>query len=361
MKESPIYQRLLLSLLLLIVGSLSISCSLLDSKEKDFRESIPIGTFIGIGIPIEEGAEVKNTMVAAEEPIQDASQSPIASSPAATAVNKAPEQPNKTADNKSTPTAAAPASTTTSPSTPATTTATTPVASGTPEGEAPAVAITPEPIKPKRVKSVYKGPKIDILINLFPMDVAYKQGVGILRINTRSYKFNWESDSIKKNSDGNTIWNISFSKDNNIYANLDENFNFTGILEQKDTGLELYGTLSIKPTKAEEMLNYHVQTYQNKSPIISASGELSVKAGESISLEAEQSGFDKTIMQAYAESIDGKNKVELVINSLDKPEKGKKKNKLTIGTDAAMVKGDYNVYIVRDEEFSSNSIKVTIQ
>jgi hypothetical protein len=359
-KESPIYQRLLLSLLLLIVSSLSISCSLFDAKEKDFRESIPIGAFIGIGIPIEEGAEVKNTEVTPEEPIQDASQSPIALSPAATDVNKASEQPNKPADNKSTPTAAPPsASTTTSPSTPATTTA--PVVSGTPEGEAPAVAVTPEPIKPKRVKSVYKGPKIDILINLFPMDVAYKQGVGILRINTRSYKFNWESDSINKNSDGNTIWNISFSKDNNIYANLDENFNFTGILEQKDTGLELYGTLSIKPTKAEEMLNYHIQTYQNKSPIISASGELSVKAGESISLEAEQSGFDKTIMQAYAESIDGKNKVELVINSLDKPEKGKKKNKLTIGTDAAMVKGDYNVYIVRDEEFSSNSIKVTIQ
>ena len=61
MKESPIYQRLLLSLLLLIVSSLSISCSLFDSKEKDFRESIPIGAFIGIGIPIEEGAEVKNT------------------------------------------------------------------------------------------------------------------------------------------------------------------------------------------------------------------------------------------------------------------------------------------------------------
>ncbi|MFM7981142.1 MAG: hypothetical protein ACKPKO_17680, partial [Candidatus Fonsibacter sp.] len=90
-------------------------------------------------------------------------------------------------------------------------------------------------------------------------------------------------------------------------------------------------------------------------------GELSVKAGESLTLEAEQSGFDKTIMQAYAESLDGKNKVELVINSLDKPEKGKKKNKLVIATDAAMVKGDYNVYIIRDEEFSSNSIKVTIQ
>lgn len=329
MKESRIYQRLLISFLLFIVSCLSISCGFFDSKEKDFRESIPVGTFIGIGIPIEEGAEVKNKEAALEEPVKEVSESPTTPSAVPATPDKASEANIPASPNQS-------------------------------EGEAPVVA-TPAPIKPKPVKSVYKGPRVDILINLFPLDVAYKQGVGILRINTRSYKFNWESDSINKNSDGNTIWNIAFSKDNNIYANLDENFNFTGILEQKDTGLELYGTLSMKPTKAEEMLNYHIQTYQHKSPIISASGELSVKAGESLTLEAEQSGFDKTIMQAYAESLDGKNKVELVINSLDKPEKGKKKNKLTIATDAAMVKGDYNVYIIRDEEFSSNSIKVTIQ
>ena len=329
MKESRIYQRLLISFLLFIVSCLSISCGFFDSKEKDFRESIPVGTFIGIGIPIEEGAEVKNKEAALEEPVKEVSESPTTPSAVPATPDKASEANIPASPNQS-------------------------------EGEAPVVA-TPAPIKPKPVKSVYKGPRVDILINLFPLDVAYKQGVGILRINTRSYKFNWESDSINKNSDGNTVWNIAFSKDNNIYANLDENFNFTGILEQKDTGLELYGTLSMKPTKAEEMLNYHIQTYQHKSPIISASGELSVKAGESLTLEAEQSGFDKTIMQAYAESLDGKNKVELVINSLDKPEKGKKKNKLTIATDAAMVKGDYNVYIIRDEEFSSNSIKVTIQ
>ena len=353
MKESRIYQRLLISFLLFIVSCLSISCGFFDSKEKDFRESIPVGTFIGIGIPIEEGAEVKNKEAALEEPVKEVSESP-------TTPSAVPATPDKASEAKPVDKASPTPTTPTSTSTPPSNNASTPASPNQSEGEAPVVA-TPAPIKPKPVKSVYKGPRVDILINLFPLDVAYKQGVGILRINTRSYKFNWESDSINKNSDGNTIWNIAFSKDNNIYANLDENFNFTGILEQKDTGLELYGTLSMKPTKAEEMLNYHIQTYQHKSPIISASGELSVKAGESLTLEAEQSGFDKTIMQAYAESLDGKNKVELVINSLDKPEKGKKKNKLTIATDAAMVKGDYNVYIIRDEEFSSNSIKVTIQ
>jgi hypothetical protein len=356
-KESKIYQRLLFSFLLLMASSLSFACGFFDSKDKDFRETIPVGTFIGIGIPIEAGAEVINKEATVEEPAQEGTETAVAPPPAPATPDKAAEPP-KPADKS----AATPAPSTSTAATPSTTAnnATTPVSPNPPEGEAPVVA-TPAPIKNKRVKPVYKGPKIDILINLFPMDVAYRQGVGILRINTRSYKFNWESDSTSKNAEGNIVWNIAFSKDNNIYANLDENFNFTGILEQKDTGLELYGTLSIKPTKAEEMMNYHIQTYQNKSPIISASGELSVKAGESLTLEAEQSGTDKTVMQAYAESLDGKNKVELVINSLDKPEKGKKKNKLTIGTDAAMVKGDYNVYIIRDEEFSSNSIKVTIQ
>jgi hypothetical protein len=340
-KESKIYQRLLFGFLLLMASSLSFACGFFDSKEKDFRESIPVGTFIGIGIPIEAGAEVINKETPVEEPAKEPSEAPVVTPSAAPA----------TSDK----TSATPA-----PSASTSAASTTPASPNPSEGEAPA-ATTAAPIKNKRVKSAYKGPKIDILINLFPMDVAYRQGVGILRINTRSYKFNWASDSMSKNSDGNTVWNIALSKDNNIYANLDENFNFTGILEQKDTGLELFGTLSVKPTKAEEMLNYHIQTYQNKSPIISASGELSVKAGENLTLEAEQSGADKTVMQAYAESLDGKNKVELVINSLDKPEKGKKKNKLTIVTDAAMVKGDYNIYIMRDEEFSSNSIKVTIQ
>ena len=335
-----------------MASSLSFACGFLDSKEKDFRESIPVGTFIGIGIPIEAGAEVINK----ETPIEEPAEAPVVIPSAAPATS------DKTSESKpiDKPTATPAPSASTSAASSTSSNTTTPGSPNPAEGEAPA-ATAAAPIKNKRVKSAYKGPKIDILINLFPMDVAYRQGVGILRINTRSYKFNWESDSMSKNSDGNTVWNIALSKDNNIYANLDENFNFTGILEQKDTGLELYGTLSVKPTKAEEMLNYHIQTYQHKSPIISASGELSVKAGENLTLEAEQSGADKTVMQAYAESLDGKNKVELVINSLDKPEKGKKKNKLTIVTDAAMVKGDYNIYIIRDEEFSSNSIKVTIQ
>ncbi len=344
-----------------MASSLSFACGFFDSKQKDFRESIPVGTFIGIGIPIEAGAEVINKEAGLEEPAKDLPEATTPVAVPATSDKASESKPtDKPAVTPATPVSpASPASTAATPSTTANN-ATTPASPNPPEGEAPVVA-TPAPIKNKRVKPVYKGPKIDILINLFPMDVAYRQGVGILRINTRSYKFNWESDSTSQNAEGNVIWNLAFSKDNNIYANLDENFNFTGILEQKDTGLELYGTLSIKPTKAEEMLNYHIQTYQNKSPIISASGELSVKAGESLTLEAEQSGTDKTVMQAYAESLDGKNKVELVINSLDKPEKGKKKNKLTIATDAAMVKGDYNVYIIRDEELSSNSIKVTIQ
>ena len=341
MKESRIYKRLLLSLLLFITSSLSISCGFFDSKEKDFRESIPVGTLIGIGIPIELGAEVKNKESVIEEPIQEASQP--STSPLASAYKTSEE--SKPIDNKSTPASVSPATTDAAPT--------------KAEEEIPVLATAST--TSKRIKPVYKGPKIDILINLFPMDVVYKQGVGILRINTRSYKFNWESDSVSKKADGSIIWNIAFSKDNNIYANLDENFSFTGILEQKDIGLEMYGTLSMKPTRAEDMLNYHIQAYQHKSPIISASGELSVKAGESLTLEAEQSGSDKNIMQAYAESLDGKNKVELVISSLDKPEKGKKKNTLIIVTDAAMVKGDYNVYIIRDEEFSSNSIKVTIQ
>lgn len=315
---------------------------------------------MGIGIPIEPGAEV---LAKAEENLNEEAKTDSSAANTATNDPKAVDPKANPATTATAPSANPPASTTpnaaaspTGANSPSPNTAEETNAAST---ESPAAGTST--IKPSKPKPKYTGPKIDLLINLFPMDIAYRQGVGILRINNRSYKFNWESDSVSKSPDGNMLWNISFSKDNNIYANLDENFSFTGVLEQKDTGLELYGTLSIKPTKAEEMLNYHVITSQEKNPIISASGELSVKAGEPINLEAEQSGTDKTIMQAYAESLDGKNKVELVIAALDKPEKGKKKNKLIINTDAAMIKGDYNVSIVRDEKYFSNSLKVTIQ
>jgi len=354
-KESRIYKHLLLSFLLLLVSYTTSACSFFESKDKDFRESIPIGTFTGIGIPIEPGAEV---LAKAEENLSEENKADN-SAPNSTPVANDP----KAADSKTNPAATpAPAAPNASPTNPQTANGNNPVpaAEGTNNTGTETSTATPAPIQAKP-KPKYTGPKIDLLINLFPMDIAYRQGVGILRINNRSYKFNWESDSVSKTPDGNMLWNVSFTKDNNIYASLDENFSFTGVLEQKDTGLELYGTLSIKPTKAEEMLNYHVITSQEKTPIISASGELSVKAGEPITLEAEQSGTDKTVMKAYAESLDGKNKVELVIAALDKPEKGKKKNKLIINTDAAMIKGDYNISIVRDEKHFSNSLKVTIQ
>lgn len=344
MKGSTNYYRFLLGLC--CFSFFLTSCSFFSGgKDKDFRETIPVGTFVGIGIPLEPGSEVLAK-------IDDPEEEPVVPAPVATSESVAPAVPSS-AEKPA-------AATSNNEKEPAANNATAPDAlapTNAPATEIPAAI--PEKLKPK--KKSYKGPKLDLLINLFPMDTAYRQGVGIMRINNRSYKFNWESDSVNKNVEGNSVWNISFSKDNNIYANLDENFNFTGILEQKDTGLELYGTLSIKPTKAEDMLNYHVQTYQQKAPIISASGEVSVKAGENLVIEAEQSGTDKTSLTAYAESLDGKTKTELTVFSVDKPEKGKKKNKITIVTDAAMVKGDYNLYVMRSEEFVSNNLKVTIQ
>ena len=48
--------------------------------------------------------------------------------------------------------------------------------------------------------------KDPVTVNMFPMDVKYKQGVGVIDINNRSYKFNWESDSVLNEN----TWNVSF-------------------------------------------------------------------------------------------------------------------------------------------------------
>ncbi len=197
----------------------------------------------------------------------------------------------------------------------------------------------------------------EIKINMFPMDVKYKQGVGVIDIDNRSYKFNWESDSVL---DENT-WNISFSKDNNLYASLNENFSFTGILQQKDIGLELKGTITIKESVEGEKTPYYLNAAKYIDPEIIVKGEgLTATVKEPLTLEARALGEDSDLIEIHMESQaeDGK-KYELEVSSVKKDKNGKS-TLITSIISKEFVKGDYNLFIIRSGKFKSNKVKVTI-
>ncbi|NQY78695.1 MAG: hypothetical protein HRT47_00090 [Candidatus Caenarcaniphilales bacterium] len=197
----------------------------------------------------------------------------------------------------------------------------------------------------------------DIKVNMFPMDVQYKQGVGVIDISNRSYKFNWESDSVL---DANT-WNISFSKDNNLYASLNDNFSFTGILQQKDIGLELKGTITIKDSIEGEKTPYYLNAAKYVDPEIIVKGEgLTATAEEPLTLEVAAAGDDSDLIEIHMESLaeDGE-KHELEVGSIKKDKNGKT-TLITSIISKDFAKGDYNLYIVRSGKFKSNKIKVTI-
>lgn len=197
----------------------------------------------------------------------------------------------------------------------------------------------------------------DIKVNMFPMDIQYKQGVGVIDISNRSYKFNWESDSVL---DENT-WNISFGKDNNLYANLNENFSFTGILQKKDIGLKLEGTITIKNSIEGEKKPYYLNAVKYIDPEIIVKGEgLTATAEEPLILDVNAVGDDHDLIEIHMESLaeDGE-KHELKVGSIEKDKNGKT-TLITSIISKDFAKGDYNLYIIRSGKFTSNKVKVTI-
>ena len=193
-------------------------------------------------------------------------------------------------------------------------------------------------------------------VNMFPMDVQYKQGVGIIDIGNKTYKFNWESDSVL---DANT-WNISFSKDNNIYANLNENFNFVGVLNQTDIGLNLKGTLTIKNEIEGEKIPYYLEAYKNEKPEIILKGEgLTATAEEGLTLTVTHTGLETEEIKIFMDSISTEDTYELSTESIKK-EKNGNSTLITSIIKKDFAKGDYSLYLVRSEKFQRNKIKVTI-
>ena len=143
-----------------------------------------------------------------------------------------------------------------------------------------------------------------------------------------------------------------FSKDNNLYANLNENFSFVGILSKKDIGLELKGTITIKDSIEGEKIPYYLEVNKYKNPEIILKGEgLTATAEEGLSLEVSAVGDDTDLIEIYldAQAEDGEQH-KLDAESV-KTDKNGKTTLITSIISKEFAKGDYNLYIVRSGEF----------
>ena len=194
-------------------------------------------------------------------------------------------------------------------------------------------------------------------VNLFPMNIEYRQGVGIIDMDRTSYKFNWESDSVLNES----TWNISFSKDNNLYANLNENFSFVGVLKADDLGLSLVGTITIKDKMEGEKLPYYLEVTKYLDPEIILKGEgLTATVDEPLTLTVSHVGEETKEIEVILEAFGDDEKVfKLKAVSIKKAKNGTI-SLITSNVTSEIPAGDYNLYLVRSGESKSNKIKVTI-
>ena len=209
--------------------------------------------------------------------------------------------------------------------------------------------------------------KIPTTINLFPMKEEFQQGVGILKFNEASYKFFWETDSVE-----DTTWDISFVKDNNIYADLNLSFSFTGIIEEKPTESALTGSLVFKLSDAIKdegdssfkKYEYSLETFIHNNPEIIASKDaaegLKAKAGEKLSLICKLSGDKRSDIKIILEKLDDQSKKELNIAQLEvNPDTNE--NNITVLIPEDLEKSEYMLAVERSGKFLSNSVALTVE
>jgi hypothetical protein len=194
-----------------------------------------------------------------------------------------------------------------------------------------------------------------IKINFIPKDPGITDGVGILTMDDESNRFFWRAE-------GNNIgvWSVLFSKDNNLYSNLKQIFNFDGILSQSETENKLEGRLSFDYDS--KISQYFVTASQLFKPVLLAPKEtITVKGGDSFEIRAEKLGEDQDklelVLSRAATEKDPEYSKPLAIESIVK-DKGNYILKLK--TEKGLIKGSYSLRVIRDEDYKSNAISITV-
>jgi hypothetical protein len=194
-----------------------------------------------------------------------------------------------------------------------------------------------------------------IKINFIPRDPGITDGVGILTMDDESSRFLWRAEGNNSNT-----WSVLFFKDNNLYSNLKQIFNFDGALSQSETENKLEGRLSFDYDS--KISQYFVTASQLFKPVLLPPKEpITVKSGDSFEIRAEKLGDDQEKLEVVLSRTATEKETEyskpLSIESIIKD---KSIHIVKLKTEKGLIKGTYSIRITRDKEHKSNALVLTI-
>lgn len=194
-----------------------------------------------------------------------------------------------------------------------------------------------------------------IKLNFIAKDPGITDGVGVLTMNDESQRFFWRSE-------GNNLdtWNVLFTKDNNLYSNIQNAFKFDGIVTQSEIENKIEGRLYFDYDTV--ITQYFVEASQIFKPkIIPAKEGISIKGGDSFDIQVEKAGEDQELLEVIL-SRAATDKLEALTESLTIKQMATEKGlaKITLATVKGLAKGDYSVKLIRSKDYTSNSVAVTV-
>lgn len=191
----------------------------------------------------------------------------------------------------------------------------------------------------------------EIKISFLPKEPGFQDAIGILVFDNTSDRFLWRSDGNNRN-----IWNIMFAKDNTIYTNLKESFEFSGVIKSSDMQNSLEGKFTKIIEEAETI--YYFKAAQIFQPSIETPEvPISIKAGAEITINATK--IDPEKIKILMKSLEGEaeQKEMLVTNAI--LEKGI--HTLTFASSKDQPKGKYKIFIERNDGEQTKPLIIEIK
>ena len=196
---------------------------------------------------------------------------------------------------------------------------------------------------------VEDAPEITMSVNFLPKEEGMKDAIGILVFDNISERFMWRNDGNNKN-----LWNVLFSKDNTVFSDIRESFEFSGIVKHTAMRNTIEGKL--KKIIEDKITPYYIKGEQVFKPSLQKPKEaIVVKAGEGFSINAET--IDPAEITVYLENAEGKEEELEIETSSEK----KGIHTLSFLTSKDTAKGKYKIFVKRADGEVTKKLGIEVQ
>jgi len=191
----------------------------------------------------------------------------------------------------------------------------------------------------------------EVVISFLPKEKGFQDAVGILVFENSSDRFLWRSTGNNKN-----LWNIMFLKDNTIFTNMNESFEFTGFIKASSLGNKLEGKLIKKADASEKQ--FFIEAEQIFLPELVVPKEaISISAGSEIALNAKKIDPQSSIVVLKNDTENAEEMTMSISNAQVKDDIFT----FAIATTKEFEKGKYKAFIRREDGKESNAIDIEIK